>query len=100
MSPRSAKAAGAHTSMLEDVHRPAPCPSLPPFRKGPPSPAARPGPIHCTHPQDGQGRALLSTRPHGSRTASAETSLEDGECLTFARTFFSRRDLAAQPDKA
>ena len=45
MSPRSAKAAGAHTSMLEDVHT---C-SMPvalAVQEGPPSPTARPRPIY------------------------------------------------------
>ena len=52
-------------------------------QEGPPSPAARPGPIH------GMGRAVRCRAHTLTGPASAETSLEGGECPTCARTFFA-----------
>ena len=53
-------------------------------REGPPSPAAKPGPIH------GMGRPVRC-RAHGlTGLASAKRNAEDASCPTLVRTFFPR----------
>ena len=83
VSTRSANAASVHTSMRECGHNCARAVVLA-VRVGPPRLVLRPGPIH------GMGRAARCRAHAHTGPASANASMQGGERLTFARTFFAR----------